>query len=360
MNADVLDSIYLQSLPGFLRSLYKFFPVSVARALEAYRNRNRYDVVISWDDRFALIYAFLLAFTQSRSRHVAILSWMAPPSKARLLKMAQRGMDRIIVWSQCHRELLTEFWGIPSDKIVEIPYFVDQQFWHPMNSTTTEEYICSAGDSKRDYATLIEAMRALPIRCSIATQVKPMHHGLGDWDKTGKALAQVVDLPGNVVLAPASPAELRTLYARSRFVVLPLFRGFRDHGITTLAEAMAMGKAVICTRTYGQIEFLDDGENGVLVPPEDPAALQAAIQYLWEHPDLAKRMGAKGRQRAEEIFTLDRFVTNVRQVAEDVVMGTHTHIPTASEQLSGAGQMPISEESKNAYDFYAAASTQSS
>src|SRR5262249_9707750 len=144
-------------------------------------------------------------------------------------------------------------------------------------------------------------------------------------------------------------------YARSRFVVLPLFPGFRDHGITTLAEAMAMGKAVICTRTYGQIEFLDDGVNGMLVPPNDPEALRAAIQYLWEHPDLAMQMGTKGRERAEEIFALDRFVANVQQVAEDVVMDTRTPIPTATELLSRARRIPMPEDSRDAQDFYAAA-----
>lgn len=331
LNADVIDGSYLQSLSGIARILYKLLPAPVFQAVVAYRRRRRYDIVISWDDRFALIYALLLKLTHSRSRHVAILSWMVPLKKGFLLKLVHKDIDRMIVRSQTHRDLLIEFWGIPPAKIVEIPNYVDQQFWRPMDIATEEE-ICSVGDSKRDYATLIEAVRDLPIRCSIVTQVNSTHQGADDGGMTGKYLATVSDLPDNVTLGPASPAELRAIYARSRFVVVPLPPSFRDHGVTTIKEAMAMGKAVICSRIYGQIDFVDDGENGIFIPPGDPKALRDAIEYLLEHPHIAEQMGAKGRLRAEEIFPLDHFVANVQQILDDVITGNRTHIPTAAEK----------------------------
>jgi glycosyltransferase involved in cell wall biosynthesis len=324
LNGDVVDESYLQSGSWFTRFLHKlsFIPLPLVKALEVYRRRHHYDVIVSWDDPFALIYALLLMLTRSRSRHVAVLSWMAPPKKAFALKFVQKHIDRIIVWSQNHKELLVEFFGISPSRIVVIPYFVDQKFWRPIGVAT--EGICSVGDSRRDYATLIEAMRGLEIRCRIVSQVRPSQKSNRDFDATNSSLAKISNLPDNVVLGPASPVELRAIYARSRFVVVPLFPGFRDSGITTVTEAMAMGKAIICSRIYGQIDLLEDGINGIFVRPGDPQALREAIQYLYEHPDVAARMGAEGRRRAEEVFALDHFVANVRQIVDDVITGNRT------------------------------------
>jgi glycosyltransferase involved in cell wall biosynthesis len=337
-----MDGSYLESLSGLSRVFYKVVPAPIAQALEAYRRRRHYDVIVSWDDRIALIYAFLLMLTRSRSRHVAVVSWMAPRRKAGILRLVQKHIDRIIVWSRTHKDLLIEFSGISSSRVTEIPYFVDQKFWRPTGAPN--EIICSAGDSKRDYATLIEAMRDLPIRCRIATNVKPSKQRTGDWAATSTAIAAVPDLPGNVVLAPASFVDLRDIYAASFCVVVPLLPSFRDHGVTTVVEAMAMGKAVICSHIKGQDDFIEDGINGIFVRPSDPKSLQAAITYLYEHPEVADRMGTEGRKRAEEIFALDHFVANVRQIVDDVISGNRTYISTADEKLCSPRISAVGEQ----------------
>ncbi len=334
LNADVIDSLYLQEFQSrskFRRLLGKYIPPVLLQALIVYKQRRRYDIVVSWDDRFALVYALLLRLTRSRSRHVAILSWMAPRKKAFVLKLAQKGIDRIILWSQTQRDLLVEFFNISPSRIVLIPYFVDQNFWRPMDEVA--DSICSVGDSNRDYATLIEAMRGLPMSCHVATRVRLSQHSKGDWGATCESLAQVASLPDNVVCKPASSLELRALYAHARFVVVPLFPSFRDNGITVVAQAMAMGKAIICSHIQGQVEFREPGIDGIFVPPGDAQALREAIQYLWEHPDRAAQMGMEGRRRAAEIFALDFFAANVRQVADDVLTGNRTDIPTMAQKI---------------------------
>jgi glycosyltransferase involved in cell wall biosynthesis len=331
LNADVIDGSYLQSLTGGARILRKLLPTPVFQALVAFRRHRRYDVIISWDDRVAVIYALLLKLTRVRSRHLAMLTWMAPPKKGMMLKLVQKHMDRIIVWSQSHRDLLIEFFGISPAKIVLMPYLVDQHFWHPIEMPT--DGICSVGNSKRDYGTLIEAMRGLPITCRIVTQVKPTQQSDVDWGLTSNGLTKLQELPDNVIFMPAGPVELRATYASARFAVIPLFPSFADNGITSILEMMAMGKAIICSRISGQIEVLEDGVNALFVPPGDPQALREAIQYLWDHPDIAASMGAEGRRRAEEIFALDHFVANVGQVLDDVLTGNRTHIATVADKL---------------------------
>ena len=61
---------------------------------------------------------------------------------------------------------------------------------------------------------------------------------------------------------------------------MPLVDVDFDAGVTSITEAMAMGKAVIVTRTKGQVDVIHDGVEGLYVPPADPAALREAIVHL--------------------------------------------------------------------------------
>jgi glycosyltransferase involved in cell wall biosynthesis len=87
-----------------------------------------------------------------------------------------------------------------------------------------------------------------------------------------------------------------------------------DAGVTAITEAMAMGKAVVVTRTRGQVDVIRDGESGLYVPPGDPVALRTAIRYLLDNPAEAERMGRAGRATVEAHHTLDRWVSAVAEV----------------------------------------------
>jgi starch synthase len=72
-------------------------------------------------------------------------------------------------------------------------------------------------------------------------------------------------------------------------------------GIVNL-EAMACGTAVVGSRTGGIPEVVADGETGLLVPPDDPEALAAALNALLRDRDRAQAMGQAGRKRAVAEF----------------------------------------------------------
>ncbi len=65
-----------------------------------------------------------------------------------------------------------------------------------------------------------------------------------------------------------------------------------------LLEAMAAGRPVVATRVGGVPELVVDGENGFLVEPGDPHGFAAAVARLLRDPELARRMGRAGRDRA--------------------------------------------------------------
>lgn len=74
---------------------------------------------------------------------------------------------------------------------------------------------------------------------------------------------------------------------------------------TVVLEAMALGRAVVATRTGGPEEALGDGA-GLLVPPGDPAAMAAAIAALVADPGLRAHLGDAGRRRVEQRYRADR------------------------------------------------------
>ena len=69
-----------------------------------------------------------------------------------------------------------------------------------------------------------------------------------------------------------------------------------------------MGRAVVVTRTKGQVDMLEDGKQGLYVPPYDASALRSAIELLLASPEKADEMGEAGRALVESRHTMDAHV----------------------------------------------------
>jgi glycosyltransferase involved in cell wall biosynthesis len=117
-------------------------------------------------------------------------------------------------------------------------------------------------------------------------------------------------LDGRVELAgPTGQAGLLDEYSRASAFCLPcrvLDNGDRDGIPNVLVEAMACGVPVVTTPVSGIPELVRDGENGLLVPPDDPEALAAAILRLRDDPALRRRLGEQGRATVRARFDGDR------------------------------------------------------
>jgi glycosyltransferase involved in cell wall biosynthesis len=112
--------------------------------------------------------------------------------------------------------------------------------------------------------------------------------------------------------------ELQHLYARAAVIACPSRReGF---GVACL-EAMAHGRPVVATRVGGLLDLVVDGETGIVVPPRDPAALRSALERLLADPDLRRKLGSAGRDRARTHFSWDR-VTDATLAAYAEAVGT--------------------------------------
>jgi glycosyltransferase involved in cell wall biosynthesis len=78
--------------------------------------------------------------------------------------------------------------------------------------------------------------------------------------------------------------------------------GDRDGLPNVLVEASSQGLVCVSTDISGVPELLDDGVNGFVVPPEDPAALAAALERLMRDPALRQRLGSAAEQRVRSAF----------------------------------------------------------
>lgn len=85
----------------------------------------------------------------------------------------------------------------------------------------------------------------------------------------------------------------------------------------SVLEAMSASLPVVCTDVGGVPEMVDDGVTGRVVPREDPEALAAAFLDVLADPARARSMGAAGRRRVREEFTLQRSIDRAQAVIEE-------------------------------------------
>jgi glycosyltransferase involved in cell wall biosynthesis len=84
-------------------------------------------------------------------------------------------------------------------------------------------------------------------------------------------------------------------------------------------EAMASGCPVIGTSAGGGPEAVLDGETGMLVPPLDIASIVRALDLLLGDASLRRRLGAAGRKRVEQTFTMERYIRRVLAAYEKTI-----------------------------------------
>ena len=228
-----------------------------------------------------------------------------------LLRGLQAQMDAIFVYATPQYDYARQKLGISAAKLHLIPFHADHKFYRPMPApeTSLSPMICSAGLEWRDYPTLLEAVGGMKIEVRLAAA--------SPWSKHRNETENRV-MPPNVTAQRYEYSALRQLYAESRFVVVPLYENDFQAGITTILEGMAMGKAIITTRTTGQVDTIREGENGLYVAPGDVKGWQTAIRSLLDNPARADKLGQQARHDIETVLSLEHWVKRIAAVAHQL------------------------------------------
>ena len=337
---DVVDTEYLSTRATPLaRWAASRVGIPVAQVGETLLRAAAYDSVWAWSDRTGLPLALVRKLLRSRRDLVLVSAWLSRPKKAVFLRplRVHSHLRAIVSSSRAQLEFAATRLSVPREKLHFAPWPVDDRFWTPQ-SRPPDNMICAVGMEGRDYSTLVEAIRSsdVDVDVTLAVGTVVFAAGVQPGDAAGPAPFGLLrrtfgyrfyrrwarelagpGLPGNVsVVQQLAPAELREIYARSRFVVVPLQDVDSDCGITTITEAMAMGKAVVVTRTRGQVDVMEDGRQGIYVPPNDPAALRSAIERLLADPEEADRLGREGRALVERRHALDLHLDRIATLLE--------------------------------------------
>jgi len=153
---------------------------------------------------------------------------------------------------------------------------------------------------------------------AILRQQHPAAHLVivGNGDERARLLAQTerlcltdrVHFVGNV---PYN--ELPVYYNLADLFVMPSVRQPVDGLNVAVVEAMACGKAIVATTLAGNPLVVREGDNGRLVPPDDPAALAAALGDLLDDPEARAHMGRRSRERAEMEFSWPRLAARYQE-----------------------------------------------
>ncbi len=122
--------------------------------------------------------------------------------------------------------------------------------------------------------------------------------GTGPQEREARRYVATRGLQGVEFLGRVTDAEKAQLYRTAQVFVSPATGG-ESFGIVLL-EAMAAGTPIVCSDIHGYKGVVRRGREGLLVPPREPKAMAVAIARLLDDEDLRERMGAAGRERAED------------------------------------------------------------
>ncbi len=231
----------------------------------------------------------------------------AGTQRRRLLAANLRAAHSVVCLGESQRLQLIEQTGIAPERVSTVRLGIDAAWFTPRPGPETTgsqegpEVLAVGKDLARDYRTFVEALGPLDARAHIAGYRRNV---------TG------LDLPGNVAQGDMPIGELRDAYARAACVVVPQFRdgypyGSEGGGLTALLEAMAMGRPLVVTDRGIMRDYVSDGVEALVVPPEDPTALREAIARVLGDRALAARLGAAARRRVETGLRSQDFASGI-------------------------------------------------
>lgn len=123
-------------------------------------------------------------------------------------------------------------------------------------------------------------------------------------------------LEGNIYLTgPLKEEEFANLFARAKVFIFPSIQD--THGLVNF-EAMAAGIPVIATTVESTIPFIQDGINGILIPPDNVSFLVESIVNLWDNKEKRTLLVKNGKEMAKRYFW-QKFSQEIIKIYQNVV-----------------------------------------
>jgi glycosyltransferase involved in cell wall biosynthesis len=243
-----------------------------------------------------------------------------------------RAADVLVTHSDTHRRLMAAELGVPSEHIRLIPLGISvfPEFIRPPRPPGPP-LVVYLGRLEHRKGT-VELLKALPRVLQAVPEARFVLIG-GDRPHCpgGRTHAEYLEqeftpeVCRRVTLAGRLPQPEvdRWLQTADVFVAPSRYESF---GLIFL-EAMRWGTPVIGTTAGGIPEVVEDGRSGLLVRPEAPVELATAIAQLLADPGRRAALGAEGRRRAEQHFSVERMTHRVAQLYGEVIQARLSRNP---------------------------------
>ncbi len=265
--------------------------------------------VVHTHDLYTNIFAVPWARLFGKCQVIASRRWWydAPrPGLVPLNRWSYRLAHRILANSSAVANLLVREEGVPCEKIVEIPNFLAETAFDSVDEASRMAQMRAWG-VPGDAFTVGVVARLAPVKnhallLRALAQLDPRFHVVLVGDGPSRSeLAQLanqlnIEYRVHFVGEVMSPLNLHQFFDAS--VLCSLNEGFPN----SVIEALAAARPVLATPVGGVPDVVVDGETGILVPPEDPAALSGALRMLAANPPLRTRLGEAGREAVRMQF----------------------------------------------------------
>lgn len=201
-------------------------------------------------------------------------------------------VDKFICPSKFYMNKFIEF-GIPKEKVVHIPNFVDVSKFNP--NYEHEDYFVYFGrlSEEKGINTLIKSMKYV-------NKSKLIIVGTGPIEKELKEFVVKENIKNVEFVGFKTGNELENIIKKSRFIVIP--SEWYENAPMSIIEAMAYGKAVLGSNIGGIPEFIEDNHTGMIFNTKDEIDLANKINYLIDQENQTIEMGKNARIRAEKLY----------------------------------------------------------
>lgn len=273
------------------------------------------DAVVIGSHLEAWIFALVRFFLRKRTR-VILTGFILTQRNTRLSNKLRRSyfsalfkvIDGVICHSRLEKKRYRALFPNSSDKFHFVPYGLhvygyedEAHFLIPAESRAF-----SAGRSGRDYVTLTKAFAQAGYPLTIVCDSE-------------RSLQGTVQAPNIEVLRDCYDLAYVRKLRESGLIVIPLSETDISAGQMVIVQSMAFRKPIIATATPTIEDYLSNGVDCLLVPPNDPHAIVEAVDRLREDPEFAEQLGRNAYNAFLERHSMKAFVANLVATISSIV-----------------------------------------
>ncbi|OAV49205.1 colanic acid biosynthesis glycosyltransferase WcaL [Rhizobium sp. WYCCWR10014] len=321
------------SKPGF-KALMKRFLADLKRDISRNRLRRLGQALVlarEWPDEGEWLHAHFIHTPASVTEYASILTgtpwtcsahakdiWTSPDwelneklgSARWTVTCTRTGYDHMRTLTSRREAVHLSYHGLD---LARFGHFAGERSDRTGGDPDDPAFILSVGRAveKKGYDVLLRALALLPADLHWRMD----HIGGGEELAKLKALATELGISGRIVWKGALAQEdVLDHYRRADLFALACriaANGDRDGLPNVLVEASSQRLVCLSTEVSGVPELLKNGENGLVVPPEDPALLARALEAAIRDPELRKRLGDAAESQVREYFD---YHSSIRQL----------------------------------------------